>query len=54
MNTGVAMGSLFPILYYVLLGGYIGGGLYHSQNIEGALATLPKFGLFALLLPMMR
>ncbi len=22
-------------------GGYIGGGLYHSQNIEGALATLP-------------
>ncbi len=22
-------------------GGYIGGGLYHSQNIEGALCTLP-------------
>jgi 2-oxoisovalerate dehydrogenase E1 component len=22
-------------------GGYIGGGLYHSQNIEGALSTLP-------------
>ena len=22
-------------------GGYIGGGLYHSQNIEGAVATLP-------------
>ncbi len=22
-------------------GGYIGGGLYHSQNIEGALATIP-------------
>lgn len=22
-------------------GGYIGGGLYHSQNIEGALATFP-------------
>lgn len=22
-------------------GGYIGGGLYHSQNLEGALATLP-------------
>ena len=22
-------------------GGYIGGGLYHSQNIEGALTTLP-------------
>lgn len=22
-------------------GGYIGGGLYHSQNIEGALVTLP-------------
>jgi len=22
-------------------GGYIGGGLYHSQNIEGALASLP-------------
>lgn len=22
-------------------GGYIGGGLYHSQNIEGALATMP-------------
>lgn len=22
-------------------GGYIGGGIYHSQNIEGALATLP-------------
>jgi 2-oxoisovalerate dehydrogenase E1 component len=24
-------------------GGYIGGGLYHSQNIEGALTTLPGF-----------
>ncbi len=24
-------------------GGYIGGGLYHSQNIEGALSTLPGF-----------
>lgn len=24
-------------------GGYIGGGLYHSQTIEGALATLPGF-----------
>jgi 2-oxoisovalerate dehydrogenase E1 component len=22
-------------------GGYIGGGMYHSQNIEGAIATLP-------------
>ena len=22
-------------------GGYIGGGLYHSQNIEGALTTFP-------------
>jgi len=22
-------------------GGYIGGGLYHSQNLEGALATIP-------------
>jgi 2-oxoisovalerate dehydrogenase E1 component len=22
-------------------GGYIGGGLYHSQNIEGALSTIP-------------
>ncbi len=22
-------------------GGYIGGGIYHSQNLEGALATLP-------------
>ena len=22
-------------------GGYIGGGLYHSQNLEGALSTLP-------------
>lgn len=22
-------------------GGYIGGGLYHSQNLEGALTTLP-------------
>ncbi|GAT63549.1 alpha-ketoacid dehydrogenase subunit alpha/beta [Paludibacter jiangxiensis] len=22
-------------------GGYIGGGLYHSQNVEGALSTLP-------------
>ena len=24
-------------------GGYIGGGLYHSQNLEGALTTLPGF-----------
>src|ERR1700687_963604 len=23
-------------------GGYIGGGLYHSQNIEGWLTTLPR------------
>lgn len=29
------------ILIRLASGGYIGGGLYHSQNIEGALATIP-------------
>lgn len=35
-------------------GGYIGGGLYHSQTIEGALTSIPGFGLFTLRLPMMQ
>ena len=35
-------------------GGYIGGGLYHSQNIEGALTTLPGARIVCLLLPMMQ
>ena len=36
------MASLFPnVTLRLASGGYIGGGLYHSQNIEGALATLP-------------
>ena len=48
-------GKFVPnIVLRLASGGYIGGGLYHSQNIEGALATLPGAGLFALLLPMMR
>lgn len=35
-------GSFTPnITLRLASGGYIGGGLYHSQNIEGALATLP-------------
>jgi hypothetical protein len=34
-------------------GGYIGGGLYHSQNIEGALATIPEYVLFIQRLLMM-
>lgn len=29
------------IIIRLASGGYIGGGLYHSQNIEGALATIP-------------
>lgn len=29
------------IIVRLASGGYIGGGLYHSQNIEGALITLP-------------
>src|SRR5437868_4023795 len=29
------------ILIRIASGGYIGGGLYHSQNIEGTLATIP-------------
>ena len=48
-------GKFVPILYYVwpqvdiLVVDFI-----IPQNIEGALATLPGPGLFALLLPMMR
>ena len=35
-------GKFVPnIVLRLASGGYIGGGLYHSQNIEGALATLP-------------
>ena len=29
------------VLIRLASGGYIGGGLYHSQNIEGSLATIP-------------
>lgn len=29
------------IILRLASGGYIGGGLYHSQNLEGALSTLP-------------
>jgi 2-oxoisovalerate dehydrogenase E1 component len=29
------------VLIRLASGGYIGGGLYHSQNIEGALASIP-------------
>jgi 2-oxoisovalerate dehydrogenase E1 component len=35
-------------------GGYIGGGLYHSQTIEGSLVSIPGIGLFILRLPMMQ
>ena len=41
MSIGVAMESLFEHNLRLASGGYIGGGLYHSQNIEGALTTLP-------------
>lgn len=35
-------GQFVPnIIIRLASGGYIGGGLYHSQNIEGALATIP-------------
>jgi len=35
-------GAFSPnIVIRLASGGYIGGGLYHSQNLEGALATLP-------------
>ncbi len=35
-------GAFTPnIVIRLASGGYIGGGLYHSQNLEGALATLP-------------
>jgi len=35
-------GQFVPnIVMRVASGGYIGGGLYHSQNVEGAFATLP-------------
>jgi Pyruvate/2-oxoglutarate dehydrogenase complex, dehydrogenase (E1) component, eukaryotic type, alpha subunit len=34
-------------------GGYIGGGIYHSQNLEGALSTLPGARIVYLRLPMM-
>lgn len=35
-------GKFVPnVLVRLASGGYIGGGLYHSQNLEGALATLP-------------
>lgn len=34
-------------------GGYIGGGLYHSQTIEGTLTSLPVPGLFIPLSRMM-
>ena len=42
MSIGAAMVSFAPnITLRLASGGYIGGGLYHSQNIEGALTTLP-------------
>ncbi len=35
-------GQFVPnIVMRVASGGYIGGGLYHSQNVEGAFSTLP-------------
>jgi 2-oxoisovalerate dehydrogenase E1 component len=35
-------GAFSPnVIIRLASGGYIGGGLYHSQNIEGALATFP-------------
>ncbi len=35
-------GAFSPnIIVRIASGGYIGGGLYHSQNIEGTLCTLP-------------
>ena len=35
-------GQFVPnIIIRLASGGYIGGGLYHSQNIEGALASIP-------------
>lgn len=35
-------GQFVPnIVMRIASGGYIGGGLYHSQNVEGAFATLP-------------
>lgn len=35
-------GAFCPnVIIRLASGGYIGGGLYHSQNIEGALATFP-------------
>ncbi len=35
-------GKFVPnVIIRLASGGYIGGGLYHSQNIEGALTTLP-------------
>lgn len=42
MNIGCSNGKFAPnITLRLASGGYIGGGLYHSQNIEGALTTLP-------------
>lgn len=42
MNCGEATDHFVPnVLLRLASGGYIGGGLYHSQNIEGALTTLP-------------
>jgi 2-oxoisovalerate dehydrogenase E1 component len=35
-------GQFVPnLLIRIASGGYIGGGLYHSQNLEGTLATIP-------------
>ena len=35
-------GAFCPnVLIRLASGGYIGGGLYHSQNLEGSLATIP-------------
>ena len=35
-------GAFAPnIVIRLAIGGYIGGGLYHSQNLEGTFATIP-------------
>ena len=42
MSIGAATGNFTPnITLRLASGGYIGGGLYHSQTIEGALTSLP-------------
>ena len=41
-NTGAPSGQFSPnVTIRLASGGYIGGGLYHSQNIEGFLTSIP-------------